>query len=75
MRTTLTIDDDVLAAARNLAERDALSVGAVISGLARKALAKPTVIRRANGIPMIPVTNPNAIVTSEIVNVLRDELM
>jgi hypothetical protein len=36
MRTTLAIDDDVLAAAWHLAERDRKSVGEVISALARQ---------------------------------------
>jgi len=37
MRTTLAIDDDVLAAAKHLAEREHRSVGEVISSLAGKA--------------------------------------
>src|SRR5580698_2727034 len=38
MRTTLAIDDDILAAAKELADVQQTSVGAVISSLARKAL-------------------------------------
>ena len=38
MRTTITIDDDVLLAAKGLARRDGTSIGAVISELARKGL-------------------------------------
>lgn len=38
MRTTLTIDDDVLTAARERAARERRSVGAVLSELAREAL-------------------------------------
>jgi len=38
MRTTLVIDDDVLAAAGELAAAEQKSVGAVLSALARKAL-------------------------------------
>lgn len=40
MRTTLAIDDDVLAAARHLAEREHKSVGDVISALARQGLLR-----------------------------------
>ena len=40
MRTTLAIDDDVLAAARHLAGRERRSVGEVISALARQGLNK-----------------------------------
>ena len=36
MRTTLNIDDDVLAAARSLAERNDSSLGAALSELARR---------------------------------------
>ncbi len=39
MRTTLDIDDDVLAAAEGLASAQKMTVGKVISDLARKALA------------------------------------
>ena len=38
MRTTLAIDDDVLAAAREFATTQRKSAGEVISSLARKAL-------------------------------------
>ena len=36
MRTTVTIDDDVLAVARALAERTGCSLGSALSGLARR---------------------------------------
>ena len=38
MRTTLAIDDDVLAASKSLAERQHTTLGEVISELARQAL-------------------------------------
>lgn len=38
MRTTLTIDDDVLFAVRERARRERRSVGALLSELAREAL-------------------------------------
>ena len=40
MRTTLAIDDDVLAAAKELAAAERKSVGEVISALARRALRR-----------------------------------
>ncbi|MEO8543563.1 MAG: CopG family transcriptional regulator [Burkholderiaceae bacterium] len=40
MRTTLDIADDVLFAAKELAQREKKSVGTVISELARKAFAQ-----------------------------------
>lgn len=41
MRTTLSIDDDVLYAARSLARREGRALGEVISELARRALQAP----------------------------------
>lgn len=41
MRTTIDIDDDVLAAARDLAKVEGKTMGQVISELARKALTAP----------------------------------
>ena len=41
MRTTLSIEDDVLFAAKSLARREGRSVGEVISDLARQALQAP----------------------------------
>ncbi len=41
MRTTLDIADDILYAAKELAQREKKSVGQVISELARRAFASP----------------------------------
>lgn len=75
MRTTLAIDDDVLAAAKHLAAREQKSVGEVISALARLGLAggasQPQRIR--NGIPLLPSRQTGVPVTLELVNQLRDE--
>jgi hypothetical protein len=40
MRTTLSIDDDILVTAKHLAERDRKTVGEVISDLARQGLLR-----------------------------------
>ena len=73
MRTTLAIDDDVLAAARGLAERQKRSLGEVVSDLARKALmSAPSPPKTRNGIPLLP--GRGVVVTSEVVAVLADEL-
>lgn len=40
VRTTLTIDDDVLRAVKERADRERRSVGAVLSDLARQALTQ-----------------------------------
>lgn len=75
MRTTLSIEDDVLAAAKELAAREGKSVGEVISSLAREALRpKKSGKRTRNGVPLLPVRPGVARVTPELVNQLRDEL-
>jgi hypothetical protein len=56
MRTTVLIDDDVLEAARSLARSENKSVGAVLSGLARKALAPSARSRRRRGFPVFAVS-------------------
>lgn len=75
MRTTLAIDDDVLAAARELASTQQKSVGEVISALARRALCPGETGRKTrNGVPLLS-TRPDAHrVTSELVRQLDDEL-
>ncbi len=40
MRTTLTLDDDILLAAQELARRQKRSVGVVVSELARRGLTE-----------------------------------
>ena len=74
MRTTLTIDDDVLLAAKAIAEHEQKSVGEVVSALARNALRRPQPEVTRNGVPLLQVRNPRAVVTLEVVNALRDEL-
>ncbi len=74
MRTTLTIDDDVLTAAKAIAQQTDRTIGEVLSDLARSALRPKSQVRERNGIQLLPVRNPQAIVTPEIVNRLRDEL-
>jgi hypothetical protein len=75
MRTTLAIDDDVLAAAREMASSERKSVGEVISSLARSAM-RPVAAGRAtrNGVPLLAVRLGAPRVTSELVRQLQEEL-
>jgi len=73
MRTTLAIDDDVLIAAKSLADQQRRTVGEVISELARRGLRRvPSGGRERNGIPLL-APKGDAMVTLDIVNALRDE--
>lgn len=78
MRTTLTIDDDILMAAKSLAEREHKTVGEVLSALARQALRRdPAPSGKAasrNGVPLLAQGAQAAPVTMALVNQLRDEL-
>jgi Ribbon-helix-helix protein, copG family len=75
LRTTLAIDDDILAAAKHLAAREQKSVGEVISALARHGLTRSSRGAKAerNGIPLLPARKSATPVTLELVNQLRDE--
>lgn len=56
MRTTLRIDDDVLEAARALAESKDRSIGEVLSDLARKGLRPDPQEREDRGFPVFEVS-------------------
>lgn len=71
MRTTLTLDDDVLDRARALARSQSKTLGEVVSELARNTLEKPEVLRYRNGVPLLPARGGR--VTLDDVNRLRDE--
>ena len=69
MRTTLTIDDDVLAAVKGLAARQNKSIGEVISALTRQALKFTSTRRQVrNGVPLLAVRPGAGPVTPELVN-------
>lgn len=75
MRTTLAIDDDVLAAAKEMAAAERKSVGKVISTLARQAMRPPAQTHTTrNGVPLLPVRPGARRVTSEFVKQLQEEL-
>lgn len=73
MRTTLTIDDDVLLAAKVLAETQDVSVGIALSQLARRGLNTTTDLPERNGIPLFPVSENAQVITLEQVKRLEDE--
>ena len=74
MRTTLAIDDDVLVAAKAMAQQQDRSLGEVISDLARRSLRRPQSNQSRNGIPLLPAKSATPSVTMDMVNALRDEI-
>jgi hypothetical protein len=79
MRTTLDIDDDVLAAAKELSRQQGLSAGAVVSMLLRRALlgtADPATPAAADAVTppngFRPFASRGVPVTNELVHALRD---
>ncbi len=74
VRTTLTLDDDILASARALARQRELPLGTVISELARRGLSSDrTSISVRNGLRLFPVRAGAGTVTPEIVKRLLEE--
>ena len=80
MRTTLDIDDDVLATAKELAGRERTTTGKFVSDVMREALQArshpapadgPQCVLHAYGFDPIPAGG--AVVTDELVNELREE--
>lgn len=74
MRTTLRIDDDVLKAARALAESQDRSIGEVLSDLARKGLRPDRQREEDRGFPVFDVS-PDAppLTLEDVESALDDE--
>jgi hypothetical protein len=75
MRTTLDIDEDVLAAVKELAKARKITAGEVISELARNALTRPA--ERAHNLVLkdgwyVLPSRGGTIVTNELVERLLD---
>ena len=82
MRTTLDLDDDVLASAQEIARREKKTAGQVLSELARRALTQHAASgpgTRSAAIPHwpsgsgLPFATRGAVVTNERIQMLRDE--
>jgi hypothetical protein len=81
VRTTLDLDDDVLASAKEIARRENKTAGQVLSELARRALTQQATaapgahLARAPA-PVFgfrPFASRGAVVTDQLVQQLRDE--
>ena len=75
MRTTLNIDDEILEAAKSIAGERNLSVGAVLSDLARRGLQpKGAAGRKRRGFPVFEVSDDGTVLTLDRVKRHEDEL-
>jgi len=79
MRTTLDIDDDLLAAAKELARREGTTAGQVVSRLLRRSLTGGSAPATAAKTRQKPVAGfvpfppkPGVMTTNDQVNALRD---
>jgi hypothetical protein len=83
MRTTLDIADDVLFAAKEIAQREKKSIGQVMSDLARKAFAVGAMSSDAQGpVPQAserlaqygikPLPARGVVISNELIDRLRD---
>lgn len=72
MRTTLDLDEDVIAAARELAAAERRSLGSVVSELARRGLT-PARVEVDADLPVVRVPAGSAAITPEMVRRALDE--
>lgn len=73
MRTTLTIDDDVLAAAKQFADARGITLGQAVSQLARATLTERRRFDKRNGIVLLPTAPAAGRASLDDVNALRDD--
>ena len=77
MRTTLDIDDDVLAAVKERARREKRSAGAILSEVARTGLTSAGLQAERGGeasfYGFTPLTHRGRAVTNTLVDILRED--
>ncbi len=74
MRTTVNIDEDILRIAKRLAAERDVTLGAVLSQLARQGLHQTRVTEEADGLPGFHVSESAPAFTTEDVKRAEDEL-
>ena len=72
MRTTLNVDDDVLASARALAQERGVSLGAALSELARRG-SRPRSVAADRSIPGFVVDRDSPPITPEMVRAANED--
>ena len=74
MRTTLALDDDVIALAKALARRKRVSVGRAVSELVRRGAHQPIPTQVRAGLTTVRLPEGSPRVTVAAVNALLDEV-
>ncbi|MCY3955529.1 MAG: hypothetical protein OXF47_06000 [Nitrospira sp.] len=73
MRTTVTIDNDVLAVARALAQRNGTSLGRAISELARRGFRNaPVAMEQGEGAVFAAASDADPITSEDVYRSLSD---
>ncbi len=72
MRTTLNVDDDVLASARALAQEQGVSLGAALSELARRG-SRPRAVAVERPVPGFVVDRDSPPITPEMVRAANED--
>ena len=65
MRTTLSLDDDLVLRVKNYAESRDISVGKAVSELVRRGLHAPLQTRVVNGFHVVELPSGSPTITSE----------
>lgn len=73
MRTTVSIDDDIIETARYLAKQNQCTIGRIISDLARKGLQEAQAYKLKDSFPVFTVSENSTVITPEDVRKLEDE--
>jgi hypothetical protein len=74
MRTTLSLDDDVLREVKVYAESRDIALGKAVSELVRRGLRAPLRTRLVNGFQVVDLPSDSPVVTTEHVRKLETEL-
>jgi hypothetical protein len=73
MRTTLSLDDDIVPVVKSYAESRSLAIGKAVSELVRRGLNAPVKTRVLNGLVLFDLPDDTEPVTSALVKRLESE--
>ena len=73
MRTTLTLDDDVYQAVSTLSHTSGLSLGKVLSKVARRGLKPAPMKKKKNGLPTFDVPPGAPMIPGNLIQKFWDE--